>query len=149
MILRLDQQAWSDCDCSTVPLPGGTDCDREIHPSVGKWSRWGLWTTINAFAIGYHPVHNSWVQLNCRDPRERSVSIAMWVMSAISCLMVGTQYYRANDVPFYRKGLRIQFAMVAIGMLLPSSRKPSMFCTTEGPEGGGKRRAAKNWLYTP
>lgn len=50
---------------------------REVHPSVGKWPRWGLWTITNAFAIGYHPIHNTWVQLNCQDPRERSISIAM------------------------------------------------------------------------
>lgn len=72
---------------------------REVHPHVGKWSRWGLWTLVNSFAVGYHPVHNSWVQLNCREPGERSIAIAMWVMSAISGLMVGTQYYRASDVP--------------------------------------------------
>lgn len=49
---------------------------RQVHPHVGKWSRWGLWTAVNSFAVGYHPVHNTWVQLNCHDPRERSVSIA-------------------------------------------------------------------------
>jgi hypothetical protein len=49
---------------------------REAHPHVGQWSRWGLWTAVNAFAVGYHPVHNTWVQLNCRDPRERSIGIA-------------------------------------------------------------------------
>lgn len=49
---------------------------RSLHPSVGKWSRWGLWTAVNSFAVGYHPVHNSWVQLNCRDPGERSIGIA-------------------------------------------------------------------------
>ncbi|KAF2449217.1 alternative sulfate transporter-like protein [Karstenula rhodostoma CBS 690.94] len=90
---------------------------RSVHPHVGKWSRWGLWTTINAFAIGYHPVHNSWVQLNCKDPRERSISIAMWVMSAISGLMAGTQYLRADDVPFYHKGLRTMIILVAVGMI--------------------------------
>jgi len=41
-----------------------------------RWGRWGLWTAVNAFAVGYHPSHNTWLQLNCRDPRERSVSIA-------------------------------------------------------------------------
>lgn len=39
----------------------------------------------------------------------------MWVMSAISGLMVGTQYYRADDLPFYNKGLRTQIIMVAVG----------------------------------
>ena len=48
----------------------------QVEPHVGKWSRWGLWTAVNSFAVGYHPVHNTWVQLNCRDPRERSISIA-------------------------------------------------------------------------
>lgn len=44
--------------------------------AAGKWSRWGLWTAVNAFAVGYHPVHNTWLQLNCEDPRERSISVA-------------------------------------------------------------------------
>ncbi|KAK4183024.1 putative transporter [Podospora australis] len=90
---------------------------REVHPHVGRWSRWGLWTAVNSFAVGYHPVHNTWLQLNCRSPGERSISIAMWVMSAISGLMVGTQYYQAGDRPFYYNGLRIQIIMVAVGIL--------------------------------
>ena len=49
---------------------------RSVHSHVGKWSRYVLWTTINAFSVGYHPVHNTWLQLNCREPEERSISIA-------------------------------------------------------------------------
>lgn len=49
---------------------------RQLHPHVGKWSRWGLWTAVNSFAVGYHPVSNSWVQLNCREAGERSIAIA-------------------------------------------------------------------------
>ncbi|KAK7541026.1 inner membrane transporter yfaV [Phyllosticta citribraziliensis] len=90
---------------------------RQAHPHVGKWSRWGLWTAVNSFAVGYHPVHNSWVQLNCREPGERSISIAMWVMLSISGLMVGTQYYRGDDTPFYHNGLRTQIIMVVVGMM--------------------------------
>ncbi|KAI8271041.1 putative transporter [Colletotrichum sp. SAR11_239] len=40
----------------------------------------------------------------------------MWVMLSISGLMVGTQYYRGNDTPFYQTGLRTQIIMVSIGM---------------------------------
>ncbi|KAH7362310.1 inner membrane transport protein yfaV [Plectosphaerella cucumerina] len=67
---------------------------RQVHPHVGKWSRWGLWTLVNSFAVGYHPVHNSWVQLNCREPGERSIAIAI-----------------------YNTGLRTQIIMVSLGML--------------------------------
>lgn len=50
---------------------------RTVQPHVvGRWSHVGLWTAVNAFAVGYHPVHNTWVQLNCREPTERSVAIA-------------------------------------------------------------------------
>lgn len=49
---------------------------RSTHPYVGKWSRWGLWTAVNSFAVGYHPAHNTWLQLNCRDPGGRSIAIA-------------------------------------------------------------------------
>lgn len=123
---------------------------RSVHPHVGKWSRWGLWTSVNALAIGYHPVHNSWVQLNCEDPRERSISIAMWVMSAISGLMVGTQYYRGNDLPFYKNGLRIQIIMVAIGMFFAIVQEGVYLwynkkVTKKWEEEGGERP----WLYTP
>ncbi|KAI8938530.1 hypothetical protein NX059_004416 [Plenodomus lindquistii] len=123
---------------------------RSVHPYVGKWSRWGLWTSVNAFAIGYHPVHNSWVQLNCQDPRERSISIAMWVMSAISGLMVGTQYYRADDLPFYSKGLRIQIIMVAVGMVFAILQMGVYIWYNKRLLGrwAGKGRE-KPWLYTP
>jgi hypothetical protein len=67
-----------------------------VQPFVGKWSRWGLWTTVNAFAVGYHPIHNSWVQINCHEAGERSISTAMWVMSAIRC--VGSSDYSYTGV---------------------------------------------------
>jgi sugar phosphate permease len=49
----------------------------QIHDyHLSRWGHVGLWTAINAFAVGYHPVHNTWVQLNCREPTERSIAIA-------------------------------------------------------------------------
>jgi hypothetical protein len=55
---------------------------RSSVEGAGKWGRWGIWTAVNAFAVGYHPSHNTWLQLNCADPRERSVSIAY-----VSCML--------------------------------------------------------------
>lgn len=49
---------------------------RSIHSHVGKWGHYVLWTAINTFSVGYHPVHNTWLQLNCREAEERSISIA-------------------------------------------------------------------------
>ncbi|KAG6365784.1 hypothetical protein INS49_007395 [Diaporthe citri] len=78
---------------------------------VGVWQRWALWTVVNAFAVGYHP-------LNCEGPRERSIAIAMWVMFAIGGLMYGSQYFQGDDRPFYRNGLRTMIILVSIGIVL-------------------------------
>lgn len=41
-----------------------------------EWSKFGLWTVVNALAVGYHPIHNAWIQMNCKSPEERSISVA-------------------------------------------------------------------------
>ncbi|BCR87211.1 uncharacterized protein ACHE_31198A [Aspergillus chevalieri] len=50
---------------------------RCLQAHVGKWGRFGLWTTVNGLAVGYHPIHNSWIQMNCKSSQERSINIAM------------------------------------------------------------------------
>ncbi|EXJ92619.1 hypothetical protein A1O3_01171 [Capronia epimyces CBS 606.96] len=92
---------------------------RQVQDGVGRWSKWGLWTVVNSFAGGYHPVHNTWVQLNCQEPGERSISIAMWVMFAIGGLMYGTQFFQGGDAKaHYPNGLRTMIALVASGVVL-------------------------------
>lgn len=48
---------------------------------VDKWGKFGLWTAVNALAVGYHPIHNSWIQINCKSSEERNISVA-WVKSS-------------------------------------------------------------------
>ncbi|KAJ5325138.1 uncharacterized protein N7506_008240, partial [Penicillium brevicompactum] len=49
---------------------------RVLQPHVNEWGRLGLWTLVNAFAVGYHPIHNAWIQVNCKSSEERSISVA-------------------------------------------------------------------------
>lgn len=42
----------------------------------------------------------------------------MWVMSAITGLMYGTQYFQADDAPLYERGLSIMIGVVAGGLTL-------------------------------
>ncbi|KAL7657407.1 hypothetical protein ACMYSQ_003591 [Aspergillus niger] len=49
---------------------------RVLQARVDRWGRFGLWTTVNGLAVGYHPVHNAWIQVNCSNAGERSVSVA-------------------------------------------------------------------------
>jgi hypothetical protein len=64
--------------------------------------------------------------------------------------MVGTQYYRADDLPFYTKGLRIQIIMVAVGMFFAIVQEAvyisyNRTALRKWKEVGGE----KPWLYTP
>ncbi|KAJ5640418.1 hypothetical protein N7528_000043 [Penicillium herquei] len=53
-------------------------CLRTIQPHVGRWSKFGLWTTVNGLAVGYHPIHNAWIQMNSRSLEERSIGVARY-----------------------------------------------------------------------
>ncbi|KAJ9292420.1 hypothetical protein DTO271G3_8794 [Paecilomyces variotii] len=112
---------------------------RIVHPHVGKWSRFGLWTAVNGMAVGYHPIHNTWVQLNCTDTREKSIDIAMWVMSAILGLMAGTQIFRKDDGPFYPTGLAIMIALVAFGLVMAAVQEDIYLALNHGTRSKGGR----------
>ncbi|KAE8390164.1 vitamin H transporter [Aspergillus alliaceus] len=80
---------------------------RSLLPHLGKWNQFGVWTAINAFAVCYHPVHNTWVQLNCRG------CVSAGVMASNAGLMAGTQIFQAEDAPMYLTGLVTNIALVA------------------------------------
>lgn len=133
---------------------------RQVQPSAGRWGRRGLWTAVNAFAVGYHPIHNTCkstkhavhrrrnanktigVQLNCKSPGERSMAIAMWVMLAISGLMVGTQLFQGNDVPFYNNGLLYMIILVTVGIVLAAVQE-AVYVTHNKRVSQGKGRLIK------
>ncbi|KAJ5532475.1 hypothetical protein N7494_009027 [Penicillium frequentans] len=50
---------------------------RLVQAHVDRWGKFGLWTTVNGLAVGYHPIHNAWIQMNSQNPEERSVRVAM------------------------------------------------------------------------
>ncbi|KAJ5659423.1 hypothetical protein N7507_005874 [Penicillium longicatenatum] len=92
---------------------------RLVQPLVGRWSKFELWTTVNGLAVGYHPIHNAWIQMNCQSPEERSIAVAMFVMTATSGLMAGTQIFRQGESSeLYPKGIIIMIALVLAGLLL-------------------------------
>lgn len=58
---------------------------RTVQSYASTWGKFGLWTAVNAFAVGYHPIHNAWIQVKCRTPEERSISLACVFLK--SCLL--------------------------------------------------------------
>ncbi|KAL2831547.1 major facilitator superfamily domain-containing protein [Aspergillus cavernicola] len=118
---------------------------RCVLPHAPKWSRFGMWTVVNAFAVCYHPVHNVWVQLNCQDQAERSIAISLTgVMSAICGLLAGTQIFRADDSPTYLTGLVIMIALVSAGLVFAVFQELIYLVLNSR-----QRRAGGGVIYTP
>ncbi|KKK15243.1 hypothetical protein AOCH_000374 [Aspergillus ochraceoroseus] len=117
---------------------------RSILPRASKWTRFGMWTMINAFAVCYHPAHNVWVQLNCQNQVERSITISMWVMFANSGMMAGSQIFRGNDAPEYLSGLLIMIALVSSGLVLAIFQE-MLYLTLNSR----LRRSGSKAMYTP
>ncbi|PLN76991.1 MFS general substrate transporter [Aspergillus taichungensis] len=86
-----------------------------LRAPVGKWGMFTLWTTVNGLAVGYHPIHNAWIQMNCCSKAERSVI----VMTATGGLMAGTQIFRGDEAStLYPRGVLIMIALVLVGLVL-------------------------------
>lgn len=49
---------------------------RTAQPFGSRWCKFWMWTAVNGLAVGYHPIHNAWIQIKCRTPEERSISLA-------------------------------------------------------------------------
>ncbi|KAK4504409.1 hypothetical protein PRZ48_005325 [Zasmidium cellare] len=90
---------------------------RIVHPHVGNWSRWGIWTAVNAFAVAYHPVSNTWLQLNCRNDKDRSIGIA------------------------YMNGLTIDIAMVSLATVAATGQL-LVYAWNNSPKG----RGGSDWI---
>ncbi|KAJ5382058.1 uncharacterized protein N7496_004486 [Penicillium cataractarum] len=93
---------------------------RTAQPFASRWCKFGMWTAVNGLAVGYHPIHNAWIQIKCRTPEERSIFLAyLVVVSATSGLMGGSQLFREDESStLYPRGLLIMIGLVFLGLVL-------------------------------
>ena len=76
------------------------------------------------FANLPHPLNITWMSLMaCRDPEERSLAMAMLIMSANIGAIYGAQLFQSDDKPLYRRGFSINIGLLAFGLALASLRQ--------------------------
>jgi hypothetical protein len=56
--------------------------------------------------------------LNARSAGERSITMAIFVMSANLAGIIGSQLFQAQDAPIYRTGWTVIMALVSIALLM-------------------------------
>ncbi|KAF7551472.1 hypothetical protein G7Z17_g4976 [Cylindrodendrum hubeiense] len=87
-----------------------------VHSSDGK-RRLAILICALSFAQNWHPVNSSWVALNAGTPGERSISMAIMIMSANTGGIIGSQIFQAKDGPLYPVGWSVILGLVTLGVI--------------------------------
>lgn len=82
-----------------LPRPGG----EEYQYSVSSRTHCILWVAIGSGLL---------------VDQRLTIFYRLWVMSAISGLMYGTQYFQEKDLPLYSRGLEIMIGVSVAGLVL-------------------------------
>jgi hypothetical protein len=70
------------------------------------------------FSNVWHPCNASWVALNARTPGERSIRMAMMIMSANAAGIIGSQLFQSDDGPLYHTGWAAIAGIVCFGVVM-------------------------------
>lgn len=69
-----------------------------------------------ANSIATDPVDSSWLALNARTPGERSITLAIIIMSANCSGIIGSQLFQSDDKPLYRTGWTAIVALTSVAL---------------------------------
>lgn len=61
--------------------------------------------------------HGAWMALNAKSAGERSVTLAIFIMSANIAGIIGSQIFQAKDAPLYYTGWTVIMALVSVAFL--------------------------------
>ncbi|KAH8808667.1 alternative sulfate transporter [Xylogone sp. PMI_703] len=88
-----------------------------LNDSTHKVTRYAILTLAIGFSSPWHAVNGSWLALNARSPGERSIRMAMFIMSANCSGIVGSQLFQAKDAPKYHTGWTVIVCLVSTGIV--------------------------------
>jgi hypothetical protein len=63
-------------------------------------------------------VHGSWLALNSKTAGERSITMALFIMSANMSGIIGSQLFQATDAPLYKTGWTVILVLTSIGVVM-------------------------------
>lgn len=89
-------------------------CNRLEVFNHNNHTRLALLLTAYAFSQIWHPINGSWMALNAKSSGERSVTLAIMIMSANTAGIIGSQFFQASDAPLYPIGWTLIVALVSV-----------------------------------
>ncbi|KAF4470509.1 nicotinamide mononucleotide permease [Fusarium albosuccineum] len=91
--------------------------DRLLIESTNGHKRFALLTCTLGFGWQWHPLNGSWMALNAGSAGERSITMAILIMSANASGIIGSQLFQQKDAPLYRTGWTVIVATASLGLV--------------------------------
>lgn len=63
-------------------------------------------------------MHGSWLALNAKTAGERSITMALFIMSANMSGIIGSQLFQAPDAPLYKTGWTVILVLTSLGVVM-------------------------------
>ncbi|PSN69523.1 alternative sulfate transporter [Corynespora cassiicola Philippines] len=92
-------------------------CDRLLIRNPSRGARFAALTLTIGFNTMWHPVHSSWIAMNTRSAGERSITLAIVIMSANTSGIIGSQLFQSQDGPLYPIGWSVVVAFLSLGLV--------------------------------
>lgn len=94
-----------------------TIANRALIHSDNNHARYGVLTLALSFSMTYHAVNGSWLALNARTAGERSITMALFIMSANAAGIIGGQLFQSQDKPLYQTGWTAIVGLTSAGLV--------------------------------
>ncbi|KAJ4115392.1 hypothetical protein NW768_011244 [Fusarium equiseti] len=89
---------------------------RQLATSTNRSLKYGVLTCSTLWGSAAHPLNGSWLAVNIRNPAERSITMALLIMTANAAGLSGAQIFQAHDAPFYRTGFTVILTLASIAL---------------------------------
>ncbi|RDW94329.1 transporter-like protein [Coleophoma crateriformis] len=84
---------------------------KSVH--YNKWHRYAAVVAAMANNSTIHILNVGWLSINCKNPQERSIAMAMIIIAANAAGIAGSQIFRTEDAPVYIKAFTALLALSA------------------------------------
>ncbi|KAM0330873.1 hypothetical protein ACHAQA_003829 [Verticillium albo-atrum] len=91
--------------------------NRALIYSDNANAKFALLTLVATFAAPWHPLNGSWMSLNAKSAGERSITLAILIMSANTSGIVGGQIFQQQDAPLYKTGWSVIIGLVSVAVV--------------------------------
>lgn len=84
--------------------------------SPSRDAKFAVLTLASTWGAVTHPLNGSWIAVNIRSPAERSIIMALLIMTANAAGIAGAQIFQAHDAPLYQTGFTVILSLACVGV---------------------------------